>query len=257
MLGKYVGARPSPPVRDLLNYGAISEHSMTGTEAGTRARQDSRLWDFLAGLPLMLLCAFGIAGIFIQVHRQWPGAGSVASVALILSEISGGLFLCMQLIFTALRRLPLAKSPGLAPRLWALAGANSSYLVLLLPKENPGAVLALLSACLICCGALGSVVVLMWLGRGFAIFPQARLLATRGPYRLVRHPLYLCEQISLFGVCIPYLQPWGFLIVLAGLGLQFPRMRYEEDILLQTFPNYADYAAHTPMIIPGWTASRD
>lgn len=225
---------------------------MTGTEAQTRARQDSRLWDFLAGLPLMLLCAFGIAGVIIQVHRQWPGAGSVASLALILSEISGGLFLFLQLIFTGFRRLPLAKSPGLAPRLWALAGANSSYLVLLLPKENPGTVLALLSACLICCGALGSVVVLLWLGRGFAIFPQARSLAIRGPYRLVRHPLYLFEQISLFGVCIPYLQPWGFLIVLIGFGLQFPRMAYEEKILAQTFPRYADYAAHTPKIIPGW-----
>jgi hypothetical protein len=230
---------------------------MTGTEAGTRAPQDSRLWDFLAGTPLMFLCAFGIAGIVIQVHRQWPGAGSVASYALILSEISGGLFLSMQLILTAFRRLPLAKSPGLAPRLWALAGANSSYVILLLPKGNPGIGRALLSALLVVCGALGSVLVLVWLGRGFAIFPQARRLVTGGPYRLVRHPLYLCEQISLFGVCIPYLQPWAFLIVLIGFGLQFPRMAYEEDILARTFPRYADYAARTSKIIPGWTASRD
>ena len=230
---------------------------MSETEAGTRGRHDSRLWDFLAGLPLMLLCAFGIAGIVIQLHRQWPGAGSVASYALMFSEISGGLFLGMQMIFTGLRRLPLAKSPGLAPRLWALAGANSSYVLLLLPKQTPDTSLALLSASLIFCGALGSVIVLMWLGRGFSIFPQARLLATGGPYRLVRHPLYLCEQISLFGVCIPYLQPWGFLIVLAGFGLQFPRMAYEEDILARTFPRYANYAIRTAMIIPGWSPSWD
>jgi protein-S-isoprenylcysteine O-methyltransferase Ste14 len=101
------------------------------------------------------------------------------------------------------------------------------------------------------------VLVLVWLGRGFAIFPQARRLATGGPYRLVRHPLYLCEQISLFGICVPYLQPWAFLIVLIGFGLQFPRMAYEEDILARTFPRYADYAARTSKIIPGWTASRD
>jgi protein-S-isoprenylcysteine O-methyltransferase Ste14 len=208
-------------------------------------------------VPLILLCAFGVAGVAIQVHRQWPGAGSAASYALLLSEVSGGLFLCMQIIFVCFRRLPLAKAPGLAPRLWALAGANSSYAVLLLPKEIPGTGMALLSAALICCGALGSAIVLLWLGRGFAIFPQARLLATEGPYRLVRHPLYFCEQISLFGVCIPYLQPWGFLIVLAGLALQFPRMRHEEDILARTFPRYGAYASMTPMIIPGWIASRD
>lgn len=230
---------------------------MNGTETETRARQDSRLWDFTAGLPLMLLCAFGIAGVVIQVHRQWPGAGNAASLVQIASEISGGLFLGTQMILTGLRRLPLAKSPGLAPRLWALAGANSSYVILLLPKENLGTGAALLSALLTGVGALGSVIVLLWLGRGFSIFPQARLLTTEGPYRLVRHPLYLCEQISLFGVCIPYLQPWAFLIVLAGLGLQFPRMAFEEDILARTFPRYADYAAKTPMIIPGWTPSRD
>ena len=78
------------------------------------------------------------------------------------------------------------------------------------------------------------------------------MLVTGGPYRLVRHPLYLCEQISLFGVCLQYAWPWAFLIVLAGFALQFPRMAYEEDILARTFPRYRDYAARTPMIIPNF-----
>lgn len=224
---------------------------MRGTETGRRVPRNSRFWDFLAGLPLVLLCAFGIAGTIILIHRQWSGAGSMTSYALIASEISGGLFLCMQLVFVCIRRLPLAKSKGLAPRLWAFAGANSSYVILLLPKQHPGAGAAMLSAALTCFGALSAALVMAWLGRGFSIFPQARRLATDGPYRLVRHPLYLCEQISLFGICIPYLQPWAFLIVLAGFGLQFPRMAYEEDILARTFPGYAGYAARTPKIIPG------
>ena len=213
--------------------------------------QDSRLWDFLAGLPLMILCAFGILGVGIEIHRQLPDAGSIVVKALIASELAGALFLAMQLCLVCIRRLPLAKSPGLAPRLWAFAGANSSYAILLLPKADIGAAMATLSALTIGCGALGSAATLVWLGRGFAIFPQARQLATDGPYRLARHPLYVLEQISLFGVCMQYRQPWGFLIVLAGLALQFPRMRYEEKIMAQVFPAYADYAARTAMIIPG------
>ncbi len=212
---------------------------------------DSRLWDFLAGLPLILLCAFGILGVGIQIHRQWPGAGSIAVKALIASELAGALFLGMQLCLVCIRRLPLAKAPGLAPRLWALAGANSSYAILLLPKADIGAAMAILSALTIGCGALGSAAILAWLGRGFAIFPQARQLVTDGPYRIVRHPLYLLEQVSLFGVCMQYRQPWGVLIVLAGLALQFPRMRYEEKIMTEAFPSYADYAARTAMIVPG------
>lgn len=224
---------------------------MNDGQVKSPAPGDSRLWDFLAGLPLVILCAFGILGVGIQIHRQWPDAGSAAVKAMIASELASALFLGAQLLLVCIRRLPLAKAPGLAPRLWALAGANSSYAILLLPKADIGATTAILSALTISCGALGSAATLVWLGRGFAIFPQARQLVTDGPYRLVRHPLYILEQISLFGVCMQYRQPWGLLIVLAGLALQFPRMRYEERIMAEVFPSYADYAARTAMIIPG------
>lgn len=225
---------------------------------GARHKQsklrDSRVWDLAAGLPLILLCAFGIAGFAIQIHRQWPAAVAVSDYAVMASEVSGGLFLALQLVLTCVRRLPRAKSPGLMPRLLALVGANSSYLVLLLPKLRLDGGAATLSALVIALGALGSAAVLVWLGRSFAIFPQARMPVTKGPYRLVRHPLYLCEQVSLFGVSMQYAQPWALLIVLLGFALQFPRMRYEEEILGLTFPLYRDYARRTPMILPriGW-----
>ena len=229
---------------------------MSEQKRRAEALPDSKAWVVMAGLPLVLLCLFGIAGVVIQLHRQWPGAGSAISWISIAAQIGAGLFLAMQMILTLTRRLPLAKAPGLAPRLWALIGANSSYVLLLLPRESGKPAIAVLSALLTLSGTLGSALVLVWLGRGFAILPQARQLVRHGPYRLVRHPLYLCEQIALFGVSFQFLQPWAFLIVLAGLALQFPRMRYEEQILAKTFPAYADYAARTPMIIPGWIGRR-
>ena len=225
---------------------------MSEEERRAGAWRNSKAWDVIAGLPLVLLCLFGIAGVMIQVHRQWPAAQDAMSWTAIAAEIGGGLFLAMQMILTLTRRLPLAKSPGLAPRLWALIGANSSYVLLLLPRESAKPAIAILSAVLTLLGMLGSALVLAWLGRGFAILPQARQLVERGPYRLIRHPLYFCEQIALFGVSFQFRQPWAFLIVLAGLALQFPRMRYEEQILEKVFPSYADYAARTAMIIPGW-----
>jgi protein-S-isoprenylcysteine O-methyltransferase Ste14 len=224
--------------------------SGAGHRAGTW--RNSKTWDVIAGLPLVLLCAFGIAGVAIQLHRQWPAAHDAMTWAPIAAQFGGGLFLAMQLVLTLMRRLPLAKLPGVAPRLWALVGANSSYLLLLLPRETVKPAIAIFSAALTLLGTLGSVLVLVWLGRGFAILPQARKLVTRGPYRLVRHPLYFCEQIALFGVSFQFLQPEAFLIVLVGLALQFPRMRYEEQILENVFPDYAEYAAGTAMIVPGW-----
>lgn len=218
------------------------------------APRDSRAWDLAAGLPLILLCGFGVAGFAIQIHRQWPVAVAISDYAVIASEASGALFLAMQLVLTCIRRLPRAKSPGLMPRLLALVAANSSYLVLLLPKVSLDSGAAILSATVIAVGALGSAAVLLWLGRSFAIFPQARMPVTKGPYRLVRHPLYLCEQVSLFGVSLQYAQPWALVIVILGFALQFPRMWYEEQILGLTFPLYRDYAKRTPMILPrvGW-----
>ena len=99
---------------------------MTGTEAGTRARQDSRLWDFLAGLPLMLLCAFGIAGIFIQVHRQWPGAGSVASVALIAESIRSRLALSFGSLSLTVTLSKKASTGGRSCAIAAMAPVKSS-----------------------------------------------------------------------------------------------------------------------------------
>src|SRR5579871_639557 len=229
---------------------------MSEQKRPAKAWRDSRAWDVVAGLPLVLLCLFGIAGVVIQLHRQWPAAGDAVSWISIAAQIVAALFLAMQMVLTLTRRLPLAKSPGLAPRLWALIGANSSYVLLLLPRESGTPATAILSAVLTLFGTLGSALVLVWLGRGFAILPQARQLVRHGPYRLVRHPLYFCEQIALFGVSFQFLQPWAFLIVLAGLALQFPRMRYEERILAKAFPAYADYAARTAMFIPGWTGRK-
>ena len=62
-----------------------------------------------------------------------------------------------------------------------------------------GLVLVTLSACL-------SLVSLLALGRRFGIRPALRGLATRGPYRLVRHPMYLAYVLGDIGY---NLQEWN------------------------------------------------
>ena len=215
-----------------------------------RSWRDGRLWDLVAGTPLILFCVFGVVGTGIEISRE--AARDMQSLATIAAQAAAGLFLALELVLTCIRRLPLAKAPGLMPRLWGILGANFSYVILLFPKAALGIPAAILSATLGGFGALASALVLIWLGRGFSVLPQARQLQTSGPYRLVRHPLYLCEQVSLFGVCLQYQQPWAFLIVLVGLALQFPRMRYEEQILAASFPEYPAYQRDTPMLLPGW-----
>jgi protein-S-isoprenylcysteine O-methyltransferase Ste14 len=209
----------------------------------------AKLKDILSGLPLILLCATALYGFAIEIGRQWTG--QVPSTRLqIVSEASGALFVAMQMGLVFLRRVPLGKAPGLAPRLIAILAANFSYCIALLPRAETGISTGVISSALILAGTAGSSLSLLWLGRGFSILPQARQLATGGPYRLVRHPLYLCEQMSVLGLSLLYARPWGLLIAMAGLALQFPRMRYEESILAATFPKYRAYAAATPQFLP-------
>jgi protein-S-isoprenylcysteine O-methyltransferase Ste14 len=74
---------------------------------------------------------------------------------------------------------------------------------------------------------------LLSLGRWFGVRPALRGLATRGPYRLVRHPMYLAYMLADIGY---NLQEWNFgtaLMVMAGWASLFYRIRAEERILSQ------------------------
>jgi protein-S-isoprenylcysteine O-methyltransferase Ste14 len=74
---------------------------------------------------------------------------------------------------------------------------------------------------------------LLSLGRRFGVWPALRGLATGGPYRLVRHPMYLAYVLADIGY---NLQEWNFgtaLLVMAGWASLFYRIRAEERILSQ------------------------
>jgi protein-S-isoprenylcysteine O-methyltransferase Ste14 len=89
------------------------------------------------------------------------------------------------------------------------------------------------------------------LGRCFGILPEARGLVTRGPYSLVRHPVYLGEIVALSGLTLAA-PAWGHLALLAVfVAAQLTRMRLEETALAEAFPEYAAYAAHTGRLLPG------
>ncbi len=212
--------------------------------------QNTRKWDLAAAAPVILLCLFGALGFAIKIFGQWPSQKGFADQIQITSEISGAFFLLFQAGVLCIRRLPVSKAHGFAPRFWGVIGAYFTYVLVLTPKAMPTPTLALISSTLMLAGTASSIATLMWLGRAFAILPQARTLVTAGPYRLLRHPLYLAEQISAFGVALQFRQPWGLLIVLIGFALQFPRMHYEEKVLEASFPAYRGYAAGRAKILP-------
>ncbi len=212
----------------------------------------ARFYDLAAALPLIVWYAFAIGGLLLQINAQIAKPADAVQLTLSIgAKLSAAAFLGLQIVLFLVRRLPVGKAGGWQPRIAAILGANFAVLFLALPRVEQTPLLNLVSSLLIIGGTVCSFLVVNQLGRSFSIFPQARALVTNGPYRFVRHPLYLTEQIATFGIMWQFQQPWAFLVALASFALQFPRMHYEEEILAQTFPDYRDYAERTARLIPG------
>jgi protein-S-isoprenylcysteine O-methyltransferase Ste14 len=95
---------------------------------------------------------------------------------------------------------------------------------------------------LVMSGAFLSFFSLITLGRLFGVRPALRGLATTGPYRLVRHPMYLSYIIGDIGY---NLQEWSFgslLLVITGWISLLYRIRAEERVLAQD-EQWAQYTA--------------
>jgi len=206
----------------------------------------ARFWDIAAALPLIVVYALAIYGFALELGSDLAHAPRDGSAA--ASHLASALFVGLQTVLFLVRKLPVGRLPGLAPRALAMAGANCGVLYYLLPRVDAG----LASAIIISVGMLASTLVLSHLGRAFSVLPQARALVTTGPYRFVRHPLYLAEQVASLGIMLQFAQPWSAVVFLFGFALQWTRMLFEERILSEVFPEYRTYAARTARVFPGW-----
>ena len=113
------------------------------------------------------------------------------------------------------------------------------------------------STALVVAGELVTVAFAVWLlvsvlalGRCFGVLPEVRGLVTHGPYRHVRHPVYLGELGALTGLVLAAPSLWNAGALAVSFAAQGVRMRLEERALAAEFPEYAEYAARTPRLVP-------
>jgi protein-S-isoprenylcysteine O-methyltransferase Ste14 len=104
---------------------------------------------------------------------------------------------------------------------------------------------------LVTAGACWSLASLLTLGRMFGIRPALRGLVTRGPYALVRHPIYLAYFVEDIGYNLQEWNVGSLLIVVAGWASLLYRIRAEERILSLDagWPKYASSVRYR--LLPG------
>jgi protein-S-isoprenylcysteine O-methyltransferase Ste14 len=115
---------------------------------------------------------------------------------------------------------------------------------------HPTGPVLLTSAVLALAGLAFSVYSLAHLRLSFSIMPEARDLVTGGPYKLVRHPIYLGELITALGIVIGVMTWFALAVWLSMVIAELLRTRYEEDVLRQAFPEYKTYSRTAKRLIP-------
>lgn len=217
--------------------------------------QRTKVYDLLAGLPLTAWFALSASRQFTIVAEELQRADSrvldALGVVSLLGKFVALIFVATLLVLMIIRRPAKARAQGFVPRLSAFMGTFLCLAVVWLPPQPIGLALSTASVLLLLAGMGFSVYALLHLGRSFSVMAEARRLVVDGPYARVRHPLYLGEAIATLGLTLQFLSAFALLIVSLQLAFQIIRMRNEELVLAEMFPEYGDYKMRTARLVPG------
>jgi protein-S-isoprenylcysteine O-methyltransferase Ste14 len=151
--------------------------------------------------------------------------------------------------FVAVRSEPRRKSRNPVAFI-AFAIALGAIMVLKEPSASDATSLVLVGEFLAFASCMWLLASVLTLGKCFGVLPEARGLVTRGPYAIVRHPVYVGEFGTSAGLLIGAPSLWNLAAILAFCAAQATRMRLEEQALTREFPEYSEYAAQTPLVVP-------
>jgi protein-S-isoprenylcysteine O-methyltransferase Ste14 len=199
-----------------------------------------RMMQLFGGMWFMLLALCVAAKIGASLTDPWP---------LLLSNFCLASFYMLLVLLIMTRPPAKAQADGLLPRIAAFVGTYLPWTITFFGQTDQALPNLLSTACVLI-GLIMMLVTIRHLGRSFSLVPQARSVVQTGPYRWIKHPLYLSEEIAILGVVLQYLTPVTVIVLVLHIAVQVCRILYEEDLLRRNCPEYSRYEASRWRLIP-------
>lgn len=134
---------------------------------------------------------------------------------------------------------------------WALALGGSALPLLLAPAAVQALGPHWIGWSLQFFALLAQLACKTFLFRNFGVAPALRGVAVRGPYAIVRHPMYASYVFGMIGFVYAFPTAWNAALVALWVIAQIYRIHAEERVLNQS-PDYRAYAARVRWrLIPG------
>jgi protein-S-isoprenylcysteine O-methyltransferase Ste14 len=213
----------------------------------------------LPGIVFLFLATIQVELLIPELQVAYNDASSIGAVTRIINRLLLLAFVSGVALIYVIRKPPALGRRG--PITFVVSMYASFILLAMRPVadlvhapvvfiSSPTAVL--ISNALLITGFALAAYSLAYLRFNFSILPEARTLVTDGPYRLVRHPIYLGEIIAGLGAVIVLFSWFSAAVVVSFILAQLYRTHLEEEVLAEAIPGYDAYRLQTPhRLIPG------